>query len=300
MGSLIHPHVPLTRRRFLAGAGNLALSVGLLRSGTALADVRPTDEEIVRRTLAWAATEGLSGRPIGKIMAAIGRTFLTTPYVARSLEEPGPEHLVVNLRGFDCLTFVENSLALARCVRLRRDGFSDFRAQLTSLRYRGGIIDGYPSRLHYFTDWLGDNHARGNVEDITERVGGVRYRKAINFMTEHRTMYPQLADTGFVRSIGEAERRLSSLEQISVPANAVAAVQPLLQDGDIIGTTTSMEGMDVSHTGMVVLEGTVCRFLHAPLSGGEVVLSPGSLADYVASIKKTTGIVVGRPREPKV
>jgi hypothetical protein len=49
---------------------------------------------------------------------------------------------------------------------------------------------------------------------------------------------------------------------------------------------------------MVALEGGTRSFLHASLSGGEVVLSPGSLADYVASVRRITGIVVGRPLEP--
>ena len=46
-------------------------------------------------------------------MLEIGKFFLGTPYVAGTLETKGAEHLVVNLREYDCVTFVENVVALA-------------------------------------------------------------------------------------------------------------------------------------------------------------------------------------------
>jgi hypothetical protein len=60
-----------------------------------------------------------------------------------------------------------------------------------------------------------------------------------------------------------------------------------------------MEGMDVSHTGLVIRQGDVVRFIHAPLSGKKVLISTGSLAEYVTGIRTHTGIVVARPVEPK-
>ncbi len=46
-------------------------------------------------------------------MLEIGKFFLGTPYVVGTLETKRGEHLVVNLREFDCVTFVENVVALA-------------------------------------------------------------------------------------------------------------------------------------------------------------------------------------------
>jgi len=42
--------------------------------------------------------------------------FPGAPYQTGTLEMPGREKLVVNLHAFDCTTFVETVLALARCA----------------------------------------------------------------------------------------------------------------------------------------------------------------------------------------
>jgi hypothetical protein len=64
-----------------------------------------------------AVGRGLDTVPIGTATAEIGRTFVGTAYVPRTLEVEGPEGLVINFRGLDCVTFVENAFALARFVR---------------------------------------------------------------------------------------------------------------------------------------------------------------------------------------
>ena len=43
-----------------------------------------------------------------------GKKFLGIPYVAHTLELGDKEHLIVNLHGLDCTTFVETLYALAR------------------------------------------------------------------------------------------------------------------------------------------------------------------------------------------
>jgi hypothetical protein len=49
-------------------------------------------------------------------MALVASTFVGTPYEPGTLELPGPERLVVNLRTFDCVTLVEHALVLARLI----------------------------------------------------------------------------------------------------------------------------------------------------------------------------------------
>jgi S-DNA-T family DNA segregation ATPase FtsK/SpoIIIE len=86
-----------------------------------LAGILPTwaDEDwaIFAQKVDWAGSQRLDTVPIGDAMAAIGRTFVGTAYVPQTLEAPGPEGLVINFRGLDCVTFVENVLALSRFVR---------------------------------------------------------------------------------------------------------------------------------------------------------------------------------------
>ncbi len=285
-----------TRREFLLRAGGAGVALLCLPRWTHPAG--DDDAVIVRHVFSWAEERGLASLPVGGIVAAIGESLIGTPYVAHSLEREGEEHLVVNLRGFDCLTFVENSLALARCVKSGTTTFETFLAELTLIRYSSGVINGYSSRLHYFTDWMSDNVRKKVIRDITVEAGGTEYRKVINFMSSHRASYRQLADDATLTTITETEIRLSSAPLYRVTKERLTAAQRLLRSGDIIGTVTSMEGMDIAHTGMVLLTGGTPRFLHAPLSGGKVTLSSGDLAAYVQAIRSHTGVVIARPLEP--
>lgn len=277
----------------------LGLLGGALVTGTPSLSLgrEENDEDILERTMTWATGAGWLGKPVGMTMTALGEHFLGVPYVAHSLEEPGEEHLVINLRGFDCLTLVENCLSLARCLSAGKTSFEAFRAELTRIRYAGGIIGGYTSRLHYFSDWVSDNARKGIVSDITRAVGGEDYRKEINFMSLHRDSYKQLADDAALARVRAAEERLSANALHRIPTATIASVLESLRDGDIIGTVTSMQGMDISHTGMVIVKDGIARFMHAPLSGGTVTISEGSLAEYVRRNKSMTGIVVARPLE---
>ncbi len=294
----------LSRRSFLLRTGLVAAS-GLHLSATPsflrFLEPRPADEdeELFTRKIEWAQARNLSDQPLGKIIAEVGRSFLETPYVAHSLEAPGEEHLVINLRAFDCVTFVESTLALSRCIRMKQKGFGDFARQLQTMRYRNGVISGYSSRLHYFTDWIADNERKGLVHNVTGTLGGKPVHKVFRIMTSHRSSYRQLGQESEFSAMRAIERRLSAKPYRVLPRGRVASSLEKIQDGDIIALATSIDGIDVTHTGLaVVTDGTV-RYLHAPLSGGAVTLSKGSLADYVDQGSSTlTGIIVARPLEP--
>ena len=75
------------------------------------------------------------------------KKFIGRPYVASTLEGDTHERLVVNTRQLDCTTLVENVVALTLCAQSHQYSYFAFKHMLVDLRYRGGIIDGYPSRL---------------------------------------------------------------------------------------------------------------------------------------------------------
>jgi hypothetical protein len=291
----------MNRRNVLARLGVLVawpFLLPLMRNGKPQIVAAPRDDEIFLEKLSWAARQNLAPRPLGEIIGAVGLSFLATPYVAHSLEEPGEEHLVVNLRAFDCLTFVESTIALSRCVKIGRSGYEDFTGELQRMRYRNGVINGYASRLHYFSDWILDNEKKGLVQNITKELGGRATQKTLNFMSTHPDSYQQLADASVLAEIEEAEKRLSKEPQWQIPRRGVQKALKGIRDGDVIALATSIQGIDVSHTGLAVASNGVLRYLHAPLSGGAVQLSSGSLADYVErGASSLTGIVVVRPLE---
>ena len=293
-----------SRRSFLNSFGSLiGLAVvspaeAMKKIGGTVQPTGATDEEIVAKTFDLAARRGLAGEELGEIIAVIGGSFIGAPYEAHTLEVPGPERLVVDLRTFDCTTFVESMLALSRCVRLASPTFEAFKDQLQKIRYRDGVIHGYPSRLHYFIDWLGDNEAKGIVRNITPDLGGVSITKPIEFMTKHTDAYRQLSDKVNIDAIAGVEKRLSARAYAVLPKQAIEAATPKIQNGDIVALATLTKGLDVSHVGFALRSGNTVKFLHAPLSGGSVTLSEHPLPEFVAGIAKATGIIVGRPLNP--
>lgn len=273
----------------------------------ALSEGTAEDWGIVRSTLARAWDEELHRLPLGETMARIGVTFVGTAYVPQTLEVEGPERLVVNLRELDCVTFVENVLALGRFVHLHDPSTLDdearlraeYRRLLTEIRYRGGELDGYPSRLHYFSEWIADNEASGLVDAISRELGGVADPSPINFMSTHPDAYRQLADASVLDAIAQTEARLGEAERHYVPAEAIDAAAGGIRDGDVIAATSTVEGLDVAHTGIALWRDGTLRLMHAPLAGSHVEISEESLAARIGRIGGQDGIMVARPLAPE-
>lgn len=261
-------------------------------------DEENAHREILKNKFARAAAEGLRAKPIGDIVATIGVSFLEAPYKAHTLEAPGEERLVVNLREFDCVTFVESVLALARCVKLGTTTYEAFTKQLQFIRYRNGVIDGYPSRLHYFSDWIDDNETKRVVRNVAPALGGVPLEKTINYMSTHRSAYRQLKSASVYNAIVNVEKQLNTRKHFYLPKDRIQLLRDRIQDGDIVGITTSVEGLDVSHTGFAYRFMGLLRFLHAPLSTGTIQISKRSLVDYLGQEQSRTGIMIARPLEP--
>ncbi len=246
-----------------------------------------------------AVSLALREKPIDEVIVAIGKSFLGTEYVANALEIPGAERLVVNLRGLDCVTFYENSLVLARCVKKNSMTFEDYKKELQLIRYRGGVIDGYTSRLHYTSDYFYDNEKRGVWKNITKEIGGVPYTKKVNFMSTHPDSYRQLKEhPEFLGVIRQQEETINKRETYFIPKGDVARVSEKIQSGDIVGITTDIEGLDCSHTGIALRKDGELHFMHAPNVGYKVTITEKTFAEYLAGNKKQSGVMIVRSLEP--
>lgn len=233
----------------------------------------------------------------GAAMVAIGKTFLQTPYVAHTLDLGDTESLVINLRQLDCTTFVENVLALLQLKKNHLGSFDAFTNQLEAIRYRDGIRDGYPSRLHYLTEWIRNNAKKRLIKDVTNAIGGQEVDKPLNFMGTHRDAYPPLKDSTNYARILKMEADLAGETLCVLPQDQIAAQEHLIHSGDIIALATDIKGLDVTHTGIATLEadGRI-HLLHASTGSMEVEVSELPLADYLKKIKHNTGIIVARPQ----
>lgn len=231
----------------------------------------------------------------GIYLSQIGRTFLSIPYVAKTLEIGETESLVVNLHGLDCTTFVENVLAFGLIFESDSTDFYSFTKALEKIRYRDGKLNGYPSRLHYFSEWITNNEKKGLVKSITSDIGGKPLKKAINFMGTHRNLYPFLKNDEHFKKIKETEATLITNELCILPQNQIEAQEHLIKSGDIIAMATSIKGLDVTHTGIAIEHKGRIHLLHASTGSNMVEISKLPLADYIKKIKNNTGIMVARP-----
>ncbi len=296
----------MDRRKFLSHAALVPL-LPFVFNRSAAASLLPfseeSDESICRSKFDLALARDLSGKPINDVIVEIGKSFIGTDYAAHSLEEEGPEHLVVNMRVLDCVSFYENSLALARCVKLKKFSFDEYRAQLQFIRYRGGLINGYPSRLHYTTDYWFDNEKKGVLKVVTTELFGeknlLRIPTPINFMTSHRGAYKQLADENVFGAMKKREAEINKRGTLFLPKDRVALFEGKIKTGSLIGITTSTPGLDVSHTGIAVrTDRGALRLMHAPDVGSSVQITEAALHEYLSRHPKQTGIIVAEALEP--
>jgi len=210
------------------------------------------------------------------------------------LETKGAERFVMNLREFDCFTFVENVITLARSVEFRQESLERFRRLLRKIRYRNGRMQGYSSRLHYFSDWIYDNQKKGIVRDVTAAVGGRPFRKTINYMTTHPDLYPLLKKEANLQRMKAVERAITRRSLYYIPKTFVRSLEDRIQDGDVVAITTNTRGLDVQHVGFATRVKNRTRLLHASSKDGKVVLSGETLHRYLVQNRTCSGIMVAR------
>ena len=228
------------------------------------------------------------------------RQFLGCPYVAHTLEVADPEQLVVNTRELDCTTLVETVTALTLCVYRNLYTYRDYLNALVSLRYRGGLLDGYTSRLHYFTEWIEENVRRGVVEELQSPSESFTATQHIDvsYMGTHPDSYKALKrHPEFVPDIRKMEQRLSGSCYRYIPKFAVRDTESLrcaVADGDIIAITCSKPGLDIAHVGFAVWHSDGLHLLNASQLHKKVVEEPMTLGRYLSQHPSHTGIRVVR------
>lgn len=262
-----------------------AVVVGEIRFNDEASDTMKITEILTSPSVTGVTDEG-------ERTVAIAELLLGTPYVGGGIEGE-PEMLTIRFDSLDCTTFVETVLALEMTLEERRSSWHDFAYNLERLRYRGGSLNGYASRLHYLSDWIIDNSHRGNLQEVTERIGkSMSQIKTLDFMSRNRDKYPALADgnefermKGF--EMGYRSHRYSYIKGVDIK-NAD------IKDGDIIAITTKTPGLDVQHVGIAKLKDGGVYLIHASSAEGKVVVDTLPLAEYLRRNRSATGVRVVR------
>ncbi|HEY2523833.1 MAG TPA: N-acetylmuramoyl-L-alanine amidase-like domain-containing protein, partial [Candidatus Binataceae bacterium] len=178
------------------------------------------------------------------------------------------EVFTASLDAFDCVTFIETVLALARASKI-----CEFSEALRRIRYVRGRIE-WAWRNHYMTDWIRNNIREGLIRPIAmPAVPTIGRERVLNVLP------------------GLAARRMR-LE--CVPKVAVARAAKYLRSGDLMFFASTRKNLDVFHAGIVVRDGARPRMRHASRSQGGVVEQ--ELAEFLQA-NRMAGVIVMRPRE---
>ncbi len=220
--------------------------------------------------------------------------FINTPYVAGTLDVHANEELVVNFEELDCVTYIETVIALTNAVEgggLSLDIFTD---ELQKVRYRNGELTDYASRLHYTTDWIDDNVAMGILAPMEWEKECSLDTKKINFMSSHRSAYNALKeDDKMLDKIKDVEHALNQREGFYyLPKGEIEANRHRIPHMAMIAFTTTIKGLDTTHTGFAYHKGDKLTFIHASSLKKKVVIDDKTLHDYCASQKSCSGIIV--------
>lgn len=241
--------------------------------------------------------EGKKQKGKQDLVLFFARKFLGIPYVASTLENNTDEQLVINLRQLDCTTFVENVLTLTLCTKNGQTAFDDFCNQLRKIRYRNGKV-GYPTRLHYFSEWISDNTRMDFVEETqapNPPFSAVQTLQ-INFMSTHVDKYPMLVRTpAFIKPIAQMESELNGQTCRYIPKAGIlnnAACKQAVKDGNILALVTSRQGLDTSHVGFAIWKKDGLHLFHASSLQKKVVEDKSLLRNYMMKQKSQLGVRV--------
>ena len=226
------------------------------------------------------------------------KQMLGVPYVAGTLDGNEEERLVVRTDALDCTTFVETVLALCIADKRGEQTYGSFKKALTDVRYRDGILDGYASRLHYFSDWISNNERMGFVKECTSETSCCQLKELwLNFMTTHIESYvPMKKNPALVEVMVAIEKAWQGVEISFIPKNKLhlSPDDLKIKNGDILTITTNIKGLDVVHVGFAFWKSGQLYLLHASSVAKKVIEDPLSLYDYSWNKKTHTGVRVIR------
>ncbi len=255
---------------------------------------QPEDRILCEALLASAAKNGDSLKTVPGIAVMLAKHFIGSPYSPQLLNTGIAESLVANLHSFDCATFVENVVAMSLTIKSGGTELPHYLHMLEKIRYRNGRMNGYPSRLHYFTDWIHDNEKKGILADVTAVLGGIPVKKRLSFITSGRRDCPPLRDDAVFLEMLRAEDACTSRGFHAIPKHAWRKAEAQVEDGDIIAIVSNRDDIDVLHVGFAVRVNQKTRLLHASSKTGSVVISDATLNGYLQEKSSRTGVVVAR------
>ncbi len=222
-----------------------------------------------RRFVAQLLSETKADRSVGGRVDAISRRFLGCPYESNPLigSAGTPEVFTTSLDTFDCVTYIETVLALARASAV-----GDFTKWLRRIRYERGRIQ-WRRRNHYMTAWIRNTRRQRLVSPVSVLdIPAVTNDRVLNLVP------------------GLTIRRVRVK---CIPKRAMPRLEPHLRCGDLMFFASTRRNLDVFHAGIIARHGKRLLLRHASRSRGAVVEQ--GLAEFLKA-NRMAGVIVARPR----
>jgi hypothetical protein len=198
--------------------------------------------------------------------------------------------LRLDLTSFDCVLLIEQLLALIHSRTL-----TEFPDQVRRLRYDNGQVD-YCQRNHYFSRWAQNAEQLGLLQDITPTLPGASTRvRKLAFMSSHPSSYKPMHQERYRHCISQLERSLV-VNQAYVPLSALSNAAAGLKNGDIFALVTAINGLDVTHTGILERTAAGLNAIHAVPERG--VIRSYNFVGYASAVEDVVGVSFYRPLSP--
>ena len=222
------------------------------------------------------------------------KQMLGVPYVAGTLDGNEEEQLVVRTDALDCTTFVETVLAFCIADKRGERDYEGFKKALTQIRYRDGILNGYTSRLHYFSDWIRNNEQMGFVKECTSETACAQPKELwLDFMTTHVDSYlPMKKDASLVEEMAAQEKNWQGVTVLFIPKEKLdlSPEELKIKDGDILAMVTNIKGLDIVHVGFAFWREGKLHLLHASSSAKKVIEDPKTQYESSKNTKAHIGL----------
>ena len=222
------------------------------------------------------------------------KKMLGVPYVAGTLDGNEEEQLVVLVDSLDCTTFVETVLAFCIADKRGERDYEGFRKALTQIRYRDGILNGYTSRLHYFSDWIRNNEQMGFVKECTSETACSQPKELwLDFMTSHVDSYlPMKKNPELVQEMAAHEKNWQGTVVSYIPKEKLnlSPEELKIKDGDVLAMVTNIKGLDIVHVGFAFWKGGKLHLLHASSSAKKVIEDPKTQYESSKNTKAHIGV----------
>ena len=215
----------------------------------------------------------------------IGQFFIGAPYLANRLSKSNPEKVYFSFADFDCVTYVENVLALYNS----KGNHIQFSENLIKIRYNDSIS--YENRNHYLTSGLEKLVKLKILTPINNPFNSKSVFKSIDYLSEH------VNNKHIDRSkLIKTENSISSRPIYYFDSMNDSDTKNLIQNGDVIAFLSSRNDLDFKHVGFVYIKNNKKYILHASQEKKVVCISDVTIDQYLSKNKNINGFQIYRPK----